>query len=193
MLMDLPNREFFFLRHGETEYNRSGRFQGQIDVPLNSVGIEQAHAAVRPLVERQIVRIVSSPAQRVLQTIRPLLAADSIPLHIDNDLMEMSVGSFEGRDIAAVRHEHGLGPGDSWLAVLPDDAEVWDEFSLRVCSAVSRWVRQHSDETVLIASHGLVFHALAEALTGEKIYSSNADPHHFKHDDGEWVIAPVLA
>jgi broad specificity phosphatase PhoE len=191
MSMKLPKREFFFLRHGETEYNRTGRFQGQIDVPLNSAGMAQAEAVVNHLVERKITRIVSSPAQRVLQTIKPLLAASDIPLHVDYDLMEMSVGSFEGREIATVRQEHGLGPQDSWVPVLPEDAEVWDEFSFRVSSAVSRLTRKYSGETVLVASHGLVFHALTAALTGQKIYSANAEPHVFKPSTDGWAVAPV--
>ncbi len=191
MPLDLPKHEFFFLRHGETDYNRSGRFQGQIDVPLNSAGHAQANAAVSTLLEHRITRVVSSPAQRVLQTINPLLAANDIPLHVDDGLLEMSVGSFEGRDIASVRQEHGLGPQDSWLDVLPEDAEIWREFVNRVGSAVSRLIHKYSGETVLVASHGLVFHALASSLTGQNIYSQNAEPHVFKPVRDRWTVAPL--
>jgi broad specificity phosphatase PhoE len=192
-LMHLPEREFFFLRHGETEYNREGRFQGHIDVPLNSAGFAQAESAVDVLSERKISRVVSSPARRVLQTVQPFMQADEIPLHIEDDLMEFFVGGFEGQLVADVRQAHGLDRGKSWLTVLPDDAECWREFVSRVCSAVGPWTTRHSDETLLIASHGLVFRALAEVLTGTQLSIRNAEAHYFRPVGEGWAVSRVSA
>ncbi|MGI9237654.1 MAG: histidine phosphatase family protein [Woeseiaceae bacterium] len=189
--MNLPEYEFVFLRHGETAYNREGRFQGQIDVPLNSVGVAQAEYAANALAHFNISRIVSSPARRVLQTVQPLTQTDAVTLHTEDHLMELSVGSFEGRLIAEVRREHGLSDRESWLPILPPDAECWQEFESRVLSAVARWTEQHASETILIASHGLVFHVLVDVLTGEKTYSRNAEPHLFKPDGDGWTVSPV--
>jgi broad specificity phosphatase PhoE len=191
--MNLPKRAFFFLRHGETVYNREGRFQGRINVPLNSAGVAQAESAASVLAGRHFSRIVSSPAQRVLQTVQPLTQTDAVPLHIEDHLMEFFVGSFEGKLIAEIREEHSLGGSDSWLSILPADAERWHEFESRVCSAVARWTDRHANETLLIASHGLVFHALALALTGKKVYSRNAEPHLFEPVGDGWTIAPISA
>lgn len=193
MAAKIPTREFIFLRHGETEYNRLGRLQGRVDVPLNSTGHAQAELASSILATRQITRIVSSPAQRVLQTVQPLLAVDETPMHIDDDLMEFSVGGFEGRLITEIFREHALGEDESWMSVLPDDAERWHEFVPRVCAAVSRWTDQYADETILVASHGLVFLALVEALTGARTYSQNAEPHHFQPVEDGWNVSPLLA
>lgn len=190
--MNLPAHEFIFLRHGETEYNREGRFQGRIDVPLTDAGVAQAESAADVLVNRHISRVVSSPARRVLQTVQPFLQADDIPLHIEDDLMEFFVGGFEGKKVADIRQEHGLDQGESWLSVLPDDAERWPEFVSRVCSAVARWTEQHAGETILVASHGLVFHALAEELTGKKLFSRNAEPHRFVPVGDAWAVSSVL-
>jgi len=190
--MHLPKREFIFLRHGETAYNREGRFQGRIDVPLNSAGVAQAESAADVLAKRQISRVVSSPARRVLQTVQQFLQAEEIPLHIEDDLMEFFVGGFEGKQVADIRQEHGLDRAESWLSVLPDDAERWSEFVSRVCSAVARWTEQHTGETILVASHGLVFRALAEELTGKILFSRNAESHRFSPVDDGWTISPVL-
>ena len=56
----IPKRPFYFLRHGETDWNFEGRYQGQSDIPLNATGIAQAHAAADRLARVPIDRIVSS-------------------------------------------------------------------------------------------------------------------------------------
>ncbi|MGI9260475.1 MAG: histidine phosphatase family protein [Woeseiaceae bacterium] len=189
--MTLPKHEFVFLRHGQTEYNRERRFQGHRDVPLNDRGVAQAATAADLLAKRQISRIVASPARRVQQTIEPLLQASELPMHIEDDLMDFFGGSFEGRLITDIRREHGLDDEESLWSILPDDAERWSEFVYRAVSAVARWTEQHAGETVLIASHGLVFRSLAETLVGEKLYSGNAEAHHFRPVGDEWIISPV--
>ena len=191
--MQLPESGFLFLRHGETNYNRERRLQGRIDVPLNNLGLAQAESIAGLLVESNISRVVSSPAQRVLQTVRPFVQADEIPLHIEDDLLEFSVGEFEGQRIAEIRQAHGLDPEQSWMEVLPDDAECWREFERRVCSVVQRWTQQHSEETILFASHGLVFRALTEALTGTRVSTRNAELHHFRPGGDEWTVSAVSA
>jgi len=187
----LPKHEFIFLRHGQTAYNREGRFQGHRDVPLNDRGAAQAASAAALLVELKISRIVASPARRVQETIAPFLQTSQLPLHIEDDLMEFFVGSFEGRLLADIRQDHGLDDDASLWSVLPDDAERWPEFVSRAVTAVARWTEKHAGETILIASHGLVFRALAESLVGEKQYSQNAEPHHFRPVADEWVVSPV--
>ena len=189
--MTLPEHEFIFLRHGQTEYNREQRFQGHLDIPLNDYGHSQAASVADLLANRQISRIVASPARRVQQTIKPLLQASELPLHTEDDLMEFFVGSFEGRLIADIRQEHGLDEEASIWSVLPDDAERWPEFVSRAVTAVAHWTDRHAGETILIASHGLVFRALAESLVGKKIYTGNAEPHCFSPVEDGWAVNPL--
>lgn len=193
MTQTLPTREFMFLRHGETQYNKEGRLQGRIDVPLNEAGLAQAESVAGILATCEVSRIVSSPAQRVLQTIQPYLRTQDLSVHLEADLMEFFVGSFQGQKIADLRASHALSEGTSWLSILPADAEHWTEFSTRVCCAVARWTQLHADETILIASHGLVFHALVEALTGKPRTSQNAEPHRFRPTADGWEVSSLLA
>ena len=176
---DRPRRTFYFLRHGETEFNHAGRFQGRIDVPLNDTGLQQAETAAGRLSALGISRIVASPAQRVLQTAEAVAALSSASIDIDDDLLEFQVGSFEGKSHETIRQEHGLGKKDSLFGVLPDDADNWHEFVPRVVSSVRRWTEKYESHTVLIAAHGLVFRALALALTGKEMISQNAEPFRF--------------
>jgi broad specificity phosphatase PhoE len=60
----IPRREFLFLRHGQTDWNREGRYQGLRDIPLNETGLAQARAAATALAAQRIDRIVASPLDR---------------------------------------------------------------------------------------------------------------------------------
>jgi probable phosphoglycerate mutase len=64
----IPKRPFYFLRHGQTNWNLEGRYQGHSDVPLNATGIAQARAAAACLAGVPIARIVASPLIRALVT-----------------------------------------------------------------------------------------------------------------------------
>lgn len=185
----LPEHAFYFLRHGETAYNREGRFQGRIDVPLNEAGLRQARETAAALARSNITRIVSSPAQRVLQTVSHFAEAHGVPVHTEDDLMEFYVGSFEGQYVADIKRQHSLSEHDSVFSVLPPDADKWQEFATRVCSAVRKWIDQYPGETLLFASHGLVFRALTEALTGREMSSRNAQVHRFQPGGDAWVVA----
>jgi probable phosphoglycerate mutase len=183
-----PERAFFFLRHAETDYNRERRFQGRVDVPLNEVGFAQARDARNVLDALEITRIVSSPARRVRQTIHQFAADRDLDVVIDEDLMEFYVGSFEGRLHADVRRELALASDESLYSLLPPDADDWDDFAARVVRAVGKWLHRLAGDTVLFASHGLVFQALCLALAGKEAVSGNAQVHHFRPAGDYWEV-----
>ena len=187
----LPSRRFLFIRHGETEYNRQGRFQGKINVPLNENGHAQAIRASDILARVGVSLVVSSPATRVRQTLAPFVRHSQLQPQFEEQLLEMSVGAFEGRLYSEVRKEHGLEEGESWLSILPEDAESWRDFVDRVVSGVARWIEKNSDETILFASHGLVFRALSQYLKGTPMQSGNAQVHVFEPYSTVWNITPV--
>ena len=114
-----------------------------------------------------------------------------MPMHVDADLMEFNVGSLEGRDIVETKRAHGLNEHDSFMTILPDDADKWHEFVPRICTSVRHWTEKHSDETVLVAAHGLVFRALTIALADEHLVSQNAEPYFFEPAGSTWRIEKI--
>lgn len=185
----VPACTFYFLRHGETAYNQEGRFQGRIDVPLNERGLAQACGAGAALASAGISRVVCSPALRVRQTVEQFLITRQLEVHIDEALMEFYVGSFEGRTHAEIRQELSLAEDASLYSLLPSDADNWDVFVARIVKSVAEWLRQYPDETLLFASHGLVFRALSFSLTGEEMISRNGQVHRFQPVDDSWEVA----
>ena len=73
---------FVFMRHGETDYNRQQRFQGQVDVPLNAAGREQARRLAQRLADDPADVLVSSDLRRALETAAPLAAAWRLSEHV---------------------------------------------------------------------------------------------------------------
>src|SRR5436190_16854966 len=94
-----PSRSFLCLRHGATDWNRQGRFQGRTDNPLNDIGITQAHAAAERLQAVTLGHVVSSPMLRAVQTAEIIATVASKFVTIDHGLIECDFGSFEGKPV----------------------------------------------------------------------------------------------
>ena len=83
MLTPVP---FWYLRHGETDWNAQGVSQGSIDIPLNATGIAQAKAAAEQMVGLGIRTIVASPLSRARVTAEIVAEKLGLPVAIDPDL-----------------------------------------------------------------------------------------------------------
>jgi phosphoserine phosphatase len=107
-----PNRgpRFLLVRHGETDWNRAGKFQGQIDVPLNDNGRNQASLAAEFLKTTQIDFGFTSPMSRPKETAQIILKDRAgLTLYEDADLREIGHGLWEGKFEAEIKAEY---PGE---------------------------------------------------------------------------------
>lgn len=93
--------KFYVVRHGQTDYNKLGVYQGQKDIPLNDVGIEQAIDMSRHLKEivgeNEISAIIVSPLTRAKQTAEPVSRIFGIEIEICDDIKERGFGNLEGQ------------------------------------------------------------------------------------------------
>jgi probable phosphoglycerate mutase len=92
----LLQRPFYYLRHGETDWNRERRIQGCSDIALNRRGIAQAEAAREALRGAAIATICASPLSRALETARIVNQALDRPIVVLEALRECSFGPYEG-------------------------------------------------------------------------------------------------
>jgi broad specificity phosphatase PhoE len=156
------------VRHGETDANLAGRWQGHDDQPLNATGRRQAQAAVPVLRRLGIDEIVASDLSRARETAEPLARALGRSVEVRADLREIDVGSWAGLDREQVvarypedarRHADG---GTGWT-----DGETYDELAVRVVAAVDDLLASRADDvTVAVFCHGGVVRALAAAAVG---------------------------
>src|ERR1700688_733243 len=96
---------FWYLRHGETDWNRRGLSQGSIDIPLNELGLVQAREAAQRLRNRGITSIVASPLSRARVTAEIVAEALDLEVTIEPDLREVSWGVHEGKPLAEWFHD----------------------------------------------------------------------------------------
>jgi broad specificity phosphatase PhoE len=94
---------FFLTRHGETQWNKIGKFQGQLDSPLTEKGCSQAYAIATNLILRNINHIVSSTLPRAQKTAETCLAVLNCSTSLDSRLIERNFGNWQGKFINEVK------------------------------------------------------------------------------------------
>ncbi len=106
-------RRLLLVRHAATEWTAEGRYQGRRDPPLSAAGCLEAARLATALAGRPIGLIISSPLCRALATARPIAAATGAALRIDERLVEIAYGDWEGLTQAEVK------------ARFPDELRSW--------------------------------------------------------------------
>ena len=149
----MPARAFWFLRHGETDWNAQGRSQGRTDIPLNATGVAQAAAAAQLLRGRGIVSIVSSPLSRARDTAQAVASALDLAVTVIDDLQEVSFGVHEGTAMGGAWFTDWVDNG-----LTPEGGESFVDLRTRAVSAVTKALSQPAP--VLVVAHGALFRAL---------------------------------
>ncbi|HQT77121.1 MAG: histidine phosphatase family protein [Rhodospirillales bacterium 20-64-7] len=150
---------FWFLRHGETDWNAQGLSQGNVDIPLNETGLAQARSAALLLRNRGVTSILSSPLSRAKDTADIVARELGLPVDVDEGLREVSFGVQEGK------------PMSEWFAawvegaLTPSGAESFATLTTRGVAAINRCTVR--PPMVLVVAHGALFRALRGAMGHE--------------------------
>ena len=154
--------KLYLIRHGETDYNKMKRNQGQIDIPLNEYGRELARKTREGLAEVPFDLCLCSPLSRARETAEIILEGRDIPIITDKRLIEISFGRYEGRcwnpdawdeemprDFQCFFTEPGRYEA-------PDDGETLEhleertgEFLQDICHK-----KEYQNHTILVSTHG---------------------------------------
>ena len=158
-----PSVRLVLWRHGQTQWNVDGRFQGQSDIPLDSVGKEQAERAARLLAALQPAAIYSSDLIRATATAAPLARLTGLPVILDKDLRERYGGLWEGLTDVEIRarypveHAQWLPPGGESSGTVADRAGAAIE---RIAEALT------PGALAVVVSHGAALRLGAARLLG---------------------------
>jgi probable phosphoglycerate mutase len=160
---------FWFLRHGETDWNARGISQGNVDIPLNATGIAQARAAAEKLRNRGIGTIVASTLSRARVTAELVGEPLELPVALDSDLREVSFGVQEGQAMSAWFADWVKGD------FTPEGAESFPALRRRAIAAINR--ATELAPAVLVVAHGALFRAIRAAMGVEiNVRTQNAMP-----------------
>lgn len=156
------------VRHGQTDYNREGRLQGQVDIPLNSTGVRQAESLTASVAKNPPDVIVASPLDRALETARIISRGSGLDVATDEAFLERGFGRWEGLRGDEIRRrwpeEH-----EDWRAhrpVLGLDVEDRPVVGERVAAACRELVAEHAGGTVMVVAHGAAITLGITALLG---------------------------
>lgn len=146
-------------RHGETDWNRDGIWQGHGDPPLNDLGRRQAAALADGLAGESIDVLYSSDLRRARETAEIVGRSLGLPVRLDPGLREIDIGSWSGLTRAQIEERF---PGG-----VREDGETSEAFDLRALETLRRIARAHAGRRVLAVTHGGVVRALDRHMLGE--------------------------
>lgn len=146
-----------YVRHGQTEWNSSMRYQGHTNVPLDETGRKQAKAAAKRFANMKIDAVYASNLDRAFETASIIAEGLQLPVQSVPAFREICFGEWEGLTYNEI-HEHwpklleGLysTPGDLGIP----GGESFEGVQRRATHKVSELVAAHPDQTILVVSHG---------------------------------------
>lgn len=191
--------EIWFIRHGETAWNRAGRLQGWQDIELNAAGREQAAqlATHMSTVEQTFDALYSSDLQRAYATAEPLSTALELRIRTEPGLRERGFGILEGMELARIDE---LSPNVAAARTSRDPhipiegGESLGQFQARVISTIDDLAQRHTGERILAVAHGGVLdiiwrHASGVALDGPRpVPLLNASINLIAIEDRQWRV-----
>jgi broad specificity phosphatase PhoE len=164
-------------RHGQTDWNRDGIWQGHGDPPLNAVGRKQAADLAERLRQTEFDALYSSDLRRALDTAKVIALVRGLPVRVDRELREIDIGAWSGLTRAQIEERF---PG-----MERHDGEASDAFDARVVGVLRRIAAAHPGGSVLVVTHGGVVRALDRHLSGEgRDVLENCETAAFRYEDG---------
>lgn len=162
----------YLFRHGETDWNKAKRLQGQSDIPLNEFGRELAVKTAEALKDVRFDAAFSSPLCRAAETAQIILGDRDIPLVLDERLKEINFGECEGVEFAAAKKDpaHPL-----WYFfcrpecyIPPAGAETFQDVAVRGREFLKERLLPLEEKcrNVLIVAHGAFNRALVNPIAG---------------------------
>jgi len=161
-------RRLLLARHGETDWNRQGRWQGDRDIPLNDTGRAQVAALAARLVGEGIAAIHTSDLARAAESAAIIGAQLGLePLPAAN-WRELRLGTLTGETNSGIASIHGelvtaIACSDGPLA---EGVEEFHEIETRLRAGFRRVCEEHTGETVLVVGHGGTLKALVADIIG---------------------------
>lgn len=184
--------QLYLVRHGQTDWNVEGRYQGQTDWPLNAVGRAQAQALAQQLAGIPFEAVYSSDLKRAWETAEILGAALGVAVQLDERLREINLGEWEGQRVAEIKTRYPA----VWAARAQDPlhtrapgGESAAELAVRVAQAADAVARAHPGGPVLVVSHGVALAALLCLARHSPLNLYRAIPENSQAEVIDWPPA----
>jgi broad specificity phosphatase PhoE len=184
-------------RHGQSDWNAAGRWQGHADRPLTELGRQQAAELAERLASVPLDAVYSSDLRRALETAEPVAARLGLDVQAVPALREVDVGAWSGLSRPEVEQRfpdafaRWRGGGQGW-----EDGETYEQMTERVVGAVLELAAAHPGGEILVVAHGGPIRALHAVALGLDIsehrrlkpVAANAKLSHLLVEDGRLAV-----
>ena len=157
----------FFVRHGRTLWNQTGRIQGTSDIPLSLEGVQQSETVTQRLIMLQPEVVVSSDLQRAVQTAKIISSELRLPFFESSMLRERDLGIFDGmtyQELTAERIRRGAStenPSLDWTCFPEVETDI--QVANRVVTLLAEIVSKHKNPCLV--THAGVIHSFLSCFT----------------------------
>jgi len=153
--------KIYLIRHGETDWNSQGRYQGREDIPLNENGIKQAERCGNALKGECFKAIITSPLIRAKRTAEIIADCNSInQIIIEPNITERDFSKVSG--MTPKEREVFYASGEE------DDKEPFEDLSKRMLTSIYKYAEQYNDDNIIMISHGASINSVLSALSKGK-------------------------
>jgi broad specificity phosphatase PhoE len=198
------SRKIYLFRHGETNWNKERRWQGQTDVPLNVRGSHQAQILAKASRDWNIQAIFSSDLARAAETARIIAQELQIPLAFDADLREGNFGEAEGLTKDEILGKYGQDFVRRWksleerhLDLSFPAGESRRQILERFRRSIERILRETSWQIIAVVTHGSILkhfiqHVDRDFLVPTPIPNCGAFEVEFNPQNQQFIVARII-
>ncbi len=159
--------KIILVRHGETEWNKLGKYQGQSDIALSEKGRLQARALAKDFPAASVQAVYSSDLERAKETASIVGRSFSCKVQVDPRLREFNFGDWEGLSYTEIVAKWPTAMKNFFqhpdILEVPN-GETFQQAQSRAMEALREIVAQHAGDTVLVAAHGAVNRTILAAV-----------------------------
>ena len=187
----------FLIRHGETEWNRQNRLQGNSNIHLSKEGYHQAITLADHPPFQHVDAIYSSDLARAMETASIIAERFNLGVKMMPALREMNFGDWEGREISELVKNFPEDFGKFFTAperCHPPHGETFLECQARVMIGIREIIAEHENQNVIVVSHGAVIRLVLGAALDMPIHKiwaisqSNVAVNIMRVDDGKFTV-----
>ncbi|MGD8192285.1 histidine phosphatase family protein [Brevibacillus ginsengisoli] len=184
----------YFIRHGETDWNKLRRIQGHSDIELNSLGEEQAERLAAHIANHPITAVYSSDLKRARCTAQKLADLVGVPLQTLETLRERNYGEWEGLTMEEIQTQFSYLATDLTVYGI----EAFEAMQKRAHQCLSDLALNHPNQTIAAVSHGGLINAFLHYVTlGEQgtgiTRIDNTGTSVFRYRGGFWEVVSINA
>jgi broad specificity phosphatase PhoE len=190
----LKNKNIYLVRHGETDWNRTQRFQGQADISLNQIGKEQAQSIGPTLLRLKIDSVFSSTLSRAVETAEIATSDLNLTIQKDHRLREANVGEAEGLTLEQLESKFGQEAIARWRSYEERDldfrypnGESKRQMMYRIREVIIEIAKGSDSQNIAVFAHGMFMRALTyvfkQGVSWDHQVFSNGSVHHFSWDE----------